>query len=152
MLRRIYHLLLPDERKRTLKMAVSVLGSALLDFVGLAVLLPVLYFLLDEGGQKEAALTFSLIAVSVIGVKCVLSTLLARYQNRCLLALYQRLSYSLFSSYYNRGLLFIREHGSNKLGHEINAMCSAFSFSLLAPLCRIAGDVLLMMLVTIALL
>ena len=152
MLRRIYHLLLPDERKRTLKMAVSVLGSALLDFVGLAVLLPVLYFLLDEGGQKEAALTFSLIAVSVIGVKCVLSTLLARYQNRCLLALYQRLSYSLFSSYYNRGLLFIREHGSNKLGHEINAMCYAFSFSLLAPLCRIAGDVLLMMLVTIALL
>ena len=151
-LRRIYRLLLPDERKRTLKMALSVLGTALLDFVGLAVLLPVLYFLLDEGGQKEAALTFSLIAVTVILLKCVLTTVLSRYQNRCLLSLYKRLSYSLFSSYYNRGLLYIREHGSNKLGHEINAMCYAFSFSLLAPLCRIAGDLLLILLVTVALL
>ena len=135
-----------------LKVALSVLCSAMLDFVGLAVLLPVLYFLLDEGGQQEAALFFSLIAVSVILLKCVLSTVLARYQNRCLLSLYKRLSYSLFSSYYNRGLLYIREHGSNKLGHEINAMCYAFSFSLLAPLCRIAGDVLLIVLVTVALL
>ena len=152
MLKRIYQLLLPDERHKVLKMALSVLGTALLDFVGLAVLLPVLYALLDESGQQEAALTFSLIAVTVVLVKCVLTTLLARYQNQCLLSLYKRLSHSLFSSYYRRGLLYIREHGSNKLGHEINAMCYAFSFSLLAPLCRIAGELLLLVLVTIALL
>lgn len=151
-LKRIYHLLLPDERKRALKMALSVLCSALLNFVGLAVLLPVLYFMLDEGGQQEAALFFSLIAITVILIKCLLGTFLTRYQNQCLLSYYKRLSYSLFSSYYNRGLLFIREQGSNKLGHEINAMCYTFSFSLLAPLSRIAADILLIVLVTIALL
>ncbi|MBR5205199.1 MAG: ABC transporter ATP-binding protein [Bacteroidaceae bacterium] len=152
LLKRIYHLLQAEERKKVLKMAVTVFCSALLDFVGLAVLLPVLYFLLDEGGRSEAAVFFCLLAMGVILVKCVLSTFFTRYQNQCLLGFYRRLSFSLFSSYYSRGLLFIREHGSNKLGYEINGMCYAFSHSLLAPICRMAGDVLLILLVTIALL
>ena len=152
LLKRIYHLLQAEERKKVLKMAVTVFCSALLDFAGLAVLLPVLYFLLDEGGRSEAALFFCLLAMAVILVKCVLSTFFTRYQNQCLLSFYRRLSFSLFSSYYSRGLLFIREHGSNKLGYEVNSMCYAFSHSLLAPVCRIAGDVLLILLVTVALL
>ena len=152
LLKRIYHLLRAEERRKVLKMAITVFFSALLDFAGLAVLLPVLYFLLDEGGRSEAAVFFCLLAMGVILLKCVLSTFFARYQNQCLLGFYRRLSFSLFSSYYNRGLLFIREHGSNKLGYEINAMCYAFSHSLLAPICRMAGDVLLIVLVTVALL
>jgi len=90
--------------------------------------------------------------VGVILLKCVLTTCLVRYQNQCLLSFYRRLSFSLFSSYYNRGLLFVRERGSNKLAYEINAMCYSFSHSLLAPLCRMAGDGLLIVLVTLALL
>ena len=152
MLKRIYHLLQAEERKKVLKMAITVFLSALLDFAGLAVLLPVLYFLLEEGGRNEAAVFFCLLAFGVILLKCVMTTFFTRYQNQCLLSFYRRLSFSLFSSYYNRGLLFIREHGSNKLGYEINAMCYAFSHSLLAPICRMAGDVLLIVLVTIALL
>ena len=152
LLKRIYHLLQAEERRKALKMAVTVFCSALLDFVGLAVLLPVLYFLLDEGGRSEAAVFFCLLAMAVILVKCVLATFFTRYQNQCLLSFYRRLSFSLFSSYYSRGLLFIREHGSNRLGYEVNSMCYAFSHSLLAPVCRIAGDVLLILLVTVALL
>ena len=152
LLKRIYRLLQPDERTKVLKMAVTVFFSALLDFAGLAVLLPVLYFLLDEGGRSEAAVFFCLLAMAVILVKCVLGTLFMRYQNQCLLSFYRRLSFSLFSSYYSRGLLFIREHGSSKLGYEVNSMCYAFSHSLLAPVCRMAGDALLILLVTVALL
>ena len=152
LLKRINNLLQPDERRKVLKMAVTVFFSALLDFAGLAVLLPVLYFFLEEGGKNEAAVFFCALAIAVILVKSVLATLFARYQNQCLLSFYRRLSFSLFSSYYNRGLLFIREQGSNKLGYEINAMCYAFSHSLLAPLCRMAGDLLLIVLVTVALL
>lgn len=151
-LRRIYRLLLPTERKQALTMAASTFATALLDLLGLAALLPVLYFLLGRGGQDRAALLFSLLAVAVIVVKCLLTTLLTRYQNQCLLSFYRRLSYSLFSSYYRRGLLFVRERGSTQLGHEINAMCYAFSHSLVAPICRIASDVLLIVLVTVALL
>ena len=152
MLKRIYYLLQADERKKAVKMAITVFFTALLDFISLAALLPVLYFLLEDGNQSKAALTFSMVAVAVIIVKSLLTILLTRYQNRCLLSFYKRLSFSLFSSYYNRGLLFIREQGSNKLGYEINAMCYGFSHSLLAPLCRMAGDVLLILFVTIALL
>lgn len=152
LLKRIAHLLHAEERAKVLKMAITVFFSALLDFAGLAVLLPVLYFLLDGEGRSQAALYFCLLAMGVILVKCVLGTFFTRYQNQCLLGFYRRLSFSLFSSYYSRGLLFIREHGSNKLGYEVNSMCYAFSHSLLAPICRMAGDVLLILLVTLALL
>jgi len=151
-LRRIYNLLQPQERKQGWKMAVSVFFTAVLDFAGLAALLPLLYYLLEGSEQKKAALFFSVLAIVVILVKYILSTIFVRYQNQCLLSFYKRLSYSLYSSYYNRGLLFIREQGSNKLGHEINGMCYAFSQSLLSPMFRMTGDLLLIILVTVALL
>ena len=152
MLGRIYRLLQEKERKQLFKMALGVFFNALLNFLSLAMLLPVLYFLLEENSQKQAALFFCLLAFGVVLLKYLLGTYLLRYQNQCLLSFYRRLSFHLFSSYYQRGLLFIREHGSNKLGHEINAICYAFSHSLLAPICRMAGDILLVLLITIALL
>ena len=141
-----------EERRKLVKMALTVFVSALLNFASLAALLPVLYFLLDEGGRNEAALFFCILAIGVIIFKGILGTFFTRYQNQCLLSFYRRLSFSLFSSHFKRGLLFIREQGSNKLGHEINAMCYGFSHSLLAPICRMAGDLLLIALVTVAML
>lgn len=151
-LKRIYRLLLPKERKTGGKVVAAVFFTALLDFVGLAALLPVLYYLLEGGESQRAAMYFCLLAVGVILFKSVLIVGFARFQNRYLLSLYRRLSFSLFSSYYRRGLLFIREQGSNRLGFEVNYMCFAFSQSMLAPLLRMAGDGLLILLVTLALL
>ena len=149
---RIYRLLQPDERKKAWRVAVTVFFSALLDFVSLAALLPILYFLLEGGENKQAALFFCLFAVSVIVVKTLSGIFFSRYQQRYLLNFYKRLSFSLFSAYYRRGLLYIREQGSNKLGYEVNVLCYAFSQSLLSPLLRMAADGLLIILVTIALL
>ena len=151
-LKRIYRLLQLKERKMLMKMAVTVFFLALLNFASLAVLLPVLYFLLEEGGKNKAALFFSILAIAFILIKSLITALITRYQNQCLLAFYRRLSYSLFSSYFNRGLLFIREQGSNRLRYETNAVCYGFSHSLLGPICVMTGDVLLIVLVTIALL
>lgn len=151
-LKRIYRLLQPDERKKAWRVAVMVFFSALLDFVSLAALLPILYFLLEGGENKQAALFFCLFAVSVIVVKTLSGIFFSRYQQRYLLNFYKRLSFSLFSAYYRKGLLFIREQGSNKLGYEVNVLCYAFSQSLLSPLLRMAADGLLIILVTIALL
>ena len=151
-LKRIYRLLQLEERKMLMKMAVTVFFLALLNFASLAVLLPVLYFLLEEGGKNKAALFFSILAIAFILVKSFATTIITRYQNQCLLAFYRRLSYSLFSSYFNRGLLFIREKGSNRLRYETNAVCYGFSHSLLGPICVMTGDALLIVLVTIALL
>ena len=70
--KRILNLLLPTERRTGMKVAGAVFLSAMLDFVGLAVLLPVLYLLLDGGGQQRAAVWFCLLAVGVIALKrCV---------------------------------------------------------------------------------
>ena len=152
LLKRIYRLLQPDERKEAWWVAATVFMSALLNFIGLAALLPILYLLLDGGDNKQAALQFCILAISVILIKTLSGIFFSRYQQRFLLGFYRRLSFSLFSAYYRRGLLFIREQGSNKLGYEVNALCFAFSQNLLAPLLRMAGDGLLIMFLTIALL
>ena len=150
--RRIFRLLLPEERKTGVRVVLTVLCSAVLDFMGLAALLPVLYYLLDDGNNSHAALSFCILAISIILLKSVLSLFFSRYQHRYLLSFYKRLSFSLYSSYYRKGLLFIREQGSNKLGYEVNAICYAFSQSLLAPMLKMVGDCLLVFLVTAALL
>lgn len=151
-LKRIYRLLVPEERKTGKKVVAAVFFTALLDFVGLASLLPILYYLLEGGENHRAAMYFCLLAVGVVLFKSLLIVGFARFQNRYLLSLYKRLSFTLFSSYYRRGLLFIREQGSNRLGYEVNYMCFAFSQSILAPLLRMAGDGLLIVLVTLAML
>ncbi|MBQ1218907.1 MAG: ABC transporter ATP-binding protein [Bacteroidales bacterium] len=152
MVKKILSLLTPAERKRGIKVTGSIFIVALLDFVGLASLLPVLYYLLEGGQNKSAALYFSLLAVAIVVSKSLISTFLTRYQSKYLLGLYKRLSFNLYSNYYNNGLLFIREKGYSTLGHSVNFMCYTFSERILSPLMRMAGELLLIILVTIALL
>lgn len=152
MLKRIRQLLSPDERKQGIRVVGAVFLSALLDFAGLAALLPVLFFLLEDNKDKSAALWFCGAAALFILLKNLLMTALSRFQNQFLMKLYRRLSFSLFSAYYHRGLLFTRSRGSIRLGYEVNFVCYAFSLNLLSPLLHTAGELLLVLLVTAALL
>jgi len=152
MLKEIYHLLLPSERRMGMRVIMAVFFSALLNFAGLAALIPVLLFLIEEKEEKGEALLFCLLAVGFILFKNVLVRGLSRCQNYFLLSLYKRLSFSLFSSYYHRGILFISRLGSTRLGYEVNYVCYAFSMSLLSPLLNMTADVLLILLVTAVLL
>lgn len=152
MLKEIYHLLLPSERRMGMRVIMAVFFSALLNFAGLAALIPVLLFLIEEKEEKGEALLFCLLAVGFILFKNVLVMGLSRFQNYFLLSLYKRLSFSLFSSYYHRGILFINRLGSTRLGYEVNYVCYAFSMSLLSPLLNMTADVLLILLVTAVLL
>lgn len=152
MLKEIYHLLLPSERRMGMRVIMAVFFSALLNFAGLAALIPVLLFLIEEKEEKGEALLFCLLAVGFILFKNVLVMGLSRFQNYFLLSLYKRLSFSLFSSYYHRGILFISRLGSTRLEYEVNYVCYAFSMSLLSPLLNMTADVLLILLVTAVLL
>ena len=152
MLKEIYHLLLPSERRMGMRVIMAVFFSALLNFAGLAALIPVLLFLIEEKEEKGEALLFCLLAGGFILFKNVLVMGLSRFQNYYLLSLYKRLSFSLFSSYYHRGILFISRLGSTRLGYEVNYVCYAFSMSLLSPLLNMTADVLLILLVTAVLL
>lgn len=152
MLKEIYHLLLPSERRMGMRVIMAVFFSALLNFAGLAALIPVLLFLIEEKEEKGEALLFCLLAVGFILFKNVLVMGLSRFQNYFLLSLYKRLSFSLFSSYYHRGILFISRLGSTRLGYEVNYVCYAFSMSLLSPLLNMTADVCHILLVTAVLL
>ena len=150
--KRIIRLLQPQEKKKAIKTSVAMFINALLDFASIATLLPVLYYLLEGMENVKAALFFCCLATVVILIKCVVSTLFARYESRFLLDLYKRMSLSLYSSYYRRGLLYIREQGTYRLGYEVNGVCYAFSLSLLAPIAKMSSDALLMFLIVGALL
>lgn len=149
---RIWRILSPAERKRAAAVSVTVFLGVILDFAGIASLLPVLYFFLEGGDNGRAAVMFCLLALSVISLKCVAGTALSRSQNTFLLSVYRRLSLAMFSSYYRRGLLFIRSRGMQRLCYEINSSSYSFSQGLLAPLLRMAGDGLLLLAVLLALL
>ncbi len=151
MLKRVYKILLPDERKRGWGVAFSVFLTSLLDFAGLAALLPLLFKILngDSIGTNGLWLCGG-VALFVI-VKNIATMCLAFGQNKFLLKLYKRLSFTIFSAHYSKGLLYIREKGSINLGHEINYNCFAFSQNLLAPMLQFAGNVLLALMVTVVL-
>ena len=61
MLKEIYHLLLPSERRMGMRVIMAVFFSALLNFAGLAALIPVLLFLIEEKEEKGEALLFCLV-------------------------------------------------------------------------------------------
>ena len=146
-LRRVYQLLQKDERRKSMHIVASILVNTFLDFFSLAALLPVLYFLMDGMGNRRAALLFCALAIAVMVLKCIVSTALIKYRNRFLLQLYRRISSTLYNSYFNKGLLFIREHGSNRLTYEVNVYSFGFSQSILAPMATVMGDGLLVVMI-----
>lgn len=152
MLKRVLALLTAEERSKLLKVAASVFFTALLDFASLASLFPLLGFLLDGVDETKAILGFSLIALFLVCLKFFVSVQFGKYQGKFTLSLYKRLSFRLFSNYYNKGLLFIKEHGYSTLGHSVNFMCYSFSQGIISPMMRMFADALLIFLVTVALL
>ncbi len=152
LLTRIFGLLTVEERREGIKVVLSVFVNALMDFFSIAALLPILYFLMDGTGERSAALPFCGIAMAVCLLKYLVGTRLLSYQNKYTLGIYKRLSFALYSSYFNRGLLYIRTQGVSRLGYEVNALCYSFSRSILGSILKMAADSLLIILVLAALL
>lgn len=150
LLKRTSRLLLPEERKRVLHVAGAVFLTALLNFAGIASLLPVLYLLLEERGERTTVLLFCLLALAVVSLKALCSNHLLKVQHRFLLDLYKRLSLTLYTAYYRRGLLFIRQRGANRLSFEVNNVCFNFTQGILMPLLHMAADGGLLLLATVA--
>lgn len=151
MLKRIYGLLTQKERKRGIWIALSVLIRALLDFAGIAALIPILLAVFGEKTDIRKALLVCLAALTFVMLKNALSICLARFQSRFLLDLYRSFSRKMFCNYYQRGLLFLKGKSSVQLGHEVTFVCYMFSLCVLSPIFRIAGEALLLLLMVTAL-
>ena len=150
-LKRIYGLLTHDERKHGVWVALSVLVRAMLDFAGVAALIPILLAVFGENTDVRSALAICGAAMLFIMVKNAASIGLARFQSRFLLNLYKEFSRRMFCNYYHRGLLFLKGKSSVQLGHEVSFVCYVFSLCVLSPIFRMAGEAMLLLLMVVAL-
>lgn len=151
MLKRIYELLSPDDRKVCLKVGLSVFFKSILDFASIASLMPIVAMLLGDNSNGTRALLLCAAVLVFILFKNGACMLIVRYQTGFLLKLYRQFSQRMFHSYYHRGLLFLKGHSSAQLANEVNFVCYAFSLNILQPITQMFGAGLLILLLAIAL-
>ena len=144
--------MLPEkQRKRGIWVAFSVLVRAILDFAGVAALIPVLLIVVNPNDGRSTLLALCGTVLLFIVFKNGVIVFLARFQSRYQLEIYREFSRRMFANYYHRGLLYLKGKSSVRLGHEVNYVCYMFSSCVLAPVFRMSGDAVLVLLMVAAL-
>ena len=155
-------------RAKGVAVAVTIFVRALLNFIGLAALLPMLYILLDAENMHSNAIlewlytslgfenntsfvvVLSAMLVAFIVLKSLVNLLLYRYERDYIYTLYRHLSRNLFMGYYARGLQYIKSSNSAVLSRNVNAVCYTFIVGMLRPITTIACESLLLLLIFIS--
>lgn len=148
-------------RARGYLVTFTILLRALLNFVGLAALLPVLYLILDSenihsnrylseiydtfGFGSDTSFVASVTAAMLlfITLKCLINLALYRFERDYIYALYRYLSRNLYIDYFNRGLSFIKSSNSAVLSRNVNVVCYTFVAGVLRPLASIFSEAML---------
>ena len=151
MIKKIIQLLPEGQRKRGVWVAFSVLLRAMLDFAGVAALVPILLVVVKQDGGRGTMLALCGAVLLFVVLKNALVVFLARVQSSYQLEIYRELSRRMFANYYHRGLLFLKGKSSVQLGYEVNYVCYTFSSCVLAPVFRMAGEAMLVLLMVSAL-
>ena len=151
MIKEIIQLLSEGQRKRGVWVVFSVLLRAILDFVGVAALIPIFLVVIKQDDGRGPMLALCGAVLLFVLLKNALVASLARVQSRYQLEIYREFSRRMFANYYHRGLLFLKGKSSVRLGHEVNYVCYMFSSCVLAPVFRMAGEAVLVLLMVTAL-
>lgn len=148
-------------RTRGYLVTFTILLRALLNFVGLAALLPILYLILDSenihsnrylseiydtfGFGSDTSFVASVTAAMLlfITLKCLVNLALYRFERDYIYALYRYLSRNLYIDYFNRGLSFIKSSNSAVLSRNVNVVCYTFVAGVLRPLASIFSEAML---------
>ena len=156
-------------RGRSIRVAVTILLRAILNFVGLAMLVPVLVLILDTdtihtnshlskiyemlGFTSDSWFVVAVCAavVMIIVLKCLVNLGLYTTERNFIYDLYRYLSRRLYIDYHNRGLGFIKSSNSSILTRNVNVVCLTFVVGILRPLATIASEVMLFALLFVAL-
>lgn len=157
-------------RRRGIGVACTLLLRAGLNFLGLAMLLPVLALVLDPRSlsgsgplsrlyamlgftsPRSFALAVCAAVVGVIVLKCLVNLYLARVERNYIYELYRTLSRRLYITYHDRGLPFVKQSNSAILARNVNVVCLAFTAGVLKPAAAIAAEAMLLALLFGALL
>lgn len=158
---KLIDILPPSFRRRGLRVALTLFVRALLNLMGLAVLLPVLTLVLDPaqierqgvmhtayllsgaGSPRSFALMVCGAVVAVILLKNALDIALRQVENRYVMQLYRALSRRMFTAYHQKGLGFIKNSNSQMLTRNVNFVCLAFVTGVLTPATAIIVELLL---------
>lgn len=151
-------------RAKGVWVSVTIFIRALLNFLGLAALLPVLYLILDSqsfqsnsllsgaynyfGFTSEMSFVVA-VAASVVGfiaIKCGINLLLYRFERDYIYSLYRYLSRNLYIDYFNRGLSFIKASNSAVLSRNVNVVCYTFVSGVLRPMAVLLSEAILFVL------
>lgn len=148
-------------RARGYLVTFTILLRALLNFVGLAALLPVLYLILDSenihfnrylseiydtfrfGSDTSFVASVTAAMLLFITLKCLVNLALYRFERDYIYALYRYLSRNLYIDYFNRGLSFIKSSNSAVLSRNVNVVCYTFVAGVLRPLASIFSEAML---------
>lgn len=156
-------------RLRGAWVAVTILLRAILNFVGLAMLVPVLVLILDTdtihsdsrlnaiynslGFTSDSWFVVAVCAtvVCIIILKCLVNLGLYTAERNFIYDLYRYLSRRLYIDYHNRGLGFIKSSNSSILTRNVNVVCLTFVVGILRPIAAVASEVILFALMFVAL-
>lgn len=167
---KLWSIIPQDFRRPTLGVVATILLRAILNFVGVATLIPVLllvinsesitsseylsklYDSLNLSSYQQFAMVVCMSVVAILLVKNVAILLLYRSERNYTFSLYKHLSERLYRCYYNRGLGFIKRSNTAVLNRNVNVVSLIFVTGVLKPIATILGEGLLMLLIFVALL
>lgn len=148
----------PSFRWRSLRVALSLFVRAALNFVGIAMLLPVLLLILDSGSlhsnrwllqawqwsgiesEQGFVVAVCVAVVAVVAAKSMVNLWLYGLERNFIYDVYRHLSRNLYIRYRNRGLQFIKNNNSALLTRNVNVVCLTFVTGVLMPVATIVSE------------
>ena len=156
-------------RRRTHGVVMTIFLRAILNFVGVATLIPILILIVDSSNiastgylswlynalHIDSYQTFSIVVclgvIAIIALKNVAVIYLYRFERDYIYSLYKHLSERLYEGYYRKGLGFIRRSNTAVLTRNVNVVSLIFATNILKPIATIIGEGLLLVLMFVAL-
>lgn len=155
-------------RTRGVVVCLTIFIRALLNFMGLAALLPVLYLILDSdnirsntwlsaiydyfgfNSEMSFIVAVALSVVLFVAVKCLVNLFLYRFERDYIYSLYKFLSRNLYIDYFNRGLSFIKASNSAVLSRNVNVVCYTFVSGVLRPMAVLLSEAILFLMLFVS--
>ena len=155
-------------RTKGIGVSLTIFVRALLNFMGLAALLPILYLILDSenmhsnkvihaiytslgfNSDTQFVIATALAVVLFIVAKSAINITLYRIERDYIYSLYRHLSRQLFIGYFKQGLQFVKRENSAILSRNVNVVCYTFITGILRPIATLASEVLLLLMIFIS--
>lgn len=152
MIRRILNLFSRRQRKQAGWIAASVLFRSLLNFAGVAALVPVIFLIARKLGSDERLILLLCVAVLIFVIlKNIIVYLLTRQQIKFQSEVYNDFSRRMYINYYRRGMMFLKSKSSVQLAYEVNGIALLFSQSVMGSLMGMVSEIALIAMISIAL-